>query len=45
MYDTNTKSNYNSVILNDIHVDIMDYIKPKSCNETEFRAMWDEFEW
>ena len=45
VYDTTTHSSYNSVILNDIHVDIMDYIKPKSCNETEFRSMWEEFEW
>jgi len=33
------------VVLNDIHIDIMDYIKPSYCNETEFRAMWTEFEW
>lgn len=33
------------VILNDIHIDIMDYIKPAYCNETQFRTMWTEFEW
>ncbi|KAL4064123.1 adaptin N terminal region-domain-containing protein [Scleroderma yunnanense] len=33
------------VILNDIHIDIMDYIKPAYCNETQFRSMWTEFEW
>ncbi|TFK38623.1 coatomer protein [Crucibulum laeve] len=33
------------VILNDIHVDIMDYIKPAYCNEAKFRSMWTEFEW
>ncbi|KIY48173.1 coatomer protein [Fistulina hepatica ATCC 64428] len=33
------------VILNDIHVDIMDYIKPAYCNEAQFRNMWTEFEW
>ncbi|KAK7045761.1 coatomer subunit beta [Paramarasmius palmivorus] len=33
------------VILNDIHIDIMDYIKPAYCNEAQFRAMWTEFEW
>lgn len=33
------------VVLNDIHVDIMDYIKPASCTETQFRSMWTEFEW
>ncbi|KZV81160.1 Coatomer, beta subunit [Exidia glandulosa HHB12029] len=33
------------VILNDIHIDIMDYIKPATCTETQFRSMWTEFEW
>lgn len=33
------------VILNDVHVDIMDYIKPAKCNEAKFRTMWNEFEW
>jgi len=33
------------VVLSDIHVDIMDYIKPAYCNETQFRSMWTEFEW
>jgi len=33
------------VILNDIHIDIMDYIKPAYCNESQFRTMWTEFEW
>ena len=35
----------NVVVLNDIHIDIMDYIVPASCTETEFRSMWAEFEW
>lgn len=33
------------VILNDVHVDIMSYIKPGKCSENRFRTMWDEFEW
>ncbi|KAG1786708.1 coatomer beta C-terminal region-domain-containing protein [Suillus plorans] len=33
------------VILNDIHINIMDYIKPAYCSETQFRSMWTEFEW
>ena len=28
-----------NIVLNDIHVDIMDYIKPASCNEAQVRAM------
>jgi len=33
------------VILNGIHIDPMDYIKPAYCNEAQFRSMWTEFEW
>ena len=33
------------VVLNDIHIDIMDYISPSYCTETQFRSMWTEFEW
>ncbi|WFD32371.1 coatomer subunit beta [Malassezia sp. CBS 17886] len=33
------------VVLNDIHVDIMDYISPAQCTETQFRSMWTGFEW
>ncbi|GAB0100045.1 Coatomer subunit beta [Sergentomyia squamirostris] len=43
VYDAGTVSN--CVVLNTIHIDIMDYIMPASCNDTEFRRMWQEFEW
>uniref|UniRef100_A0A7S3GLN9 Coatomer subunit beta n=1 Tax=Palpitomonas bilix TaxID=652834 RepID=A0A7S3GLN9_9EUKA len=33
------------VILNDVHVDIMDYMRPATCSDTKFRTMWAEFEW
>ena len=33
------------VVLNDIHIDIMDYIMPATCTDLEFRQMWAEFEW
>ncbi|KAK8545362.1 hypothetical protein V6N13_066648 [Hibiscus sabdariffa] len=33
------------VVLNDIHIDIMDYISPAVCTDTAFRTMWAEFEW
>lgn len=46
VYDvTGAASDRNCVVLNDIHIDIMDYIVPASCNDTEFRQMWAEFEW
>mmetsp|Transcript_56256 Transcript_56256/g.85123 ORF Transcript_56256/g.85123 Transcript_56256/m.85123 type:complete len:963 (+) Transcript_56256:46-2934(+) len=31
--------------LNDIHMDIMDYIRPATCTDELFRSMWAEFEW
>ncbi|KAJ9095248.1 hypothetical protein QFC21_005614 [Naganishia friedmannii] len=34
-----------NIVLNDVHVDIMDYIKPAYVNEAQFRSMWTEFEW
>lgn len=43
VYDTSTTSNV--VVLNTIHIDIMDYIMPASCTDTEFRQMWQDFEW
>ena len=39
------QSDRNCVVLNDIHIDIMDYIVPARCTDTEFRKMWAEFEW
>lgn len=33
------------MVLNDIHIDIMDYIVPATCTDAEFRQMWAEFEW
>ncbi len=38
-------SDSSCVILNDIHIDVMDYIFPAECTNVEFRAMWAEFEW
>ncbi|RDL42241.1 Coatomer subunit beta [Venustampulla echinocandica] len=45
VYDGASSTENNVVILNDVHVDIMDYIHPAVCTETEFRTMWTEFEW
>jgi coatomer subunit beta len=43
VYDTTNTTNV--VVLNTIHIDIMDYIIPASCTDAEFRTMWIEFEW
>ena len=45
VYDGPSSTENNVVILNDVHVDIMDYIQPAHCTETKFRTMWTEFEW
>eukprot|EP00906_Rhabdomonas_costata_P026571 RCo037862 len=46
VYDlTSSYSERNCVILNDIHIDIMDYISPATCPAAQFRTMWAEFEW
>jgi len=38
-------SDRNCVILNEIRIDIMDYIVPAVCTEQQFRTWWREFEW
>lgn len=45
VYDGQHSDDSTIVILNDVHVDIMDYIKPATCTESTFRKMWNEFEW
>lgn len=46
VYDVSgSTSDRNVVVLNDIHIDIMDYIVPAVCTDNEFRQMWAEFEW
>eukprot|EP00899_Mesostigma_viride_P014322 jgi/Mesvir1/22891/Mv19414-RA.1 len=45
VYETTAASDRNVVVLNDIHIDIMDYISPASCADVTFRNMWAEFEW
>lgn len=33
------------VVLNDINIDIMDYIIPSTCTDAKFAKMWVAFEW
>jgi coatomer subunit beta len=37
--------NKSCVVLNEIHIDILDYITPAYCDDASFRAMWQEFGW
>ncbi|KAJ2820672.1 coatomer subunit beta, partial [Coemansia erecta] len=45
VYDGPSVNDSHSIMLNDIHVDIMEYIRPARCDEGQFHAMWTEFEW
>ncbi|KAJ3680538.1 hypothetical protein LUZ60_016816 [Juncus effusus] len=45
VYETSNVTERNVVVLNDIHIDIMDYMSPASCADVAFRNMWAEFEW
>lgn len=45
IYDGAHGEDAHYVILNDVHVDIMDYIKPAKANDESFRTMWNAFEW
>ena len=45
VYEGTSVLDRNVVVLNDIHIDIMDYISPAHCADVAFRNMWAEFEW
>ncbi|CAN4118777.1 unnamed protein product [Withania somnifera] len=45
VYETSHVFDRMVVVLNDIHIDIMDYISPAVCSDAAFRTMWAEFEW
>ncbi|KAM7513441.1 hypothetical protein LguiB_012316 [Lonicera macranthoides] len=45
VYETSNVHERTVVVLNDIHIDIMDYISPAACSDAAFRTMWAEFEW
>ena len=45
VFDNSSTAQKTYVALNDIQLDIMDYIRPAECKSEEFRAMWAEFEW
>lgn len=45
VYDDTATQERAYINLNDIHMDIMDYIRPAVCTDEAFRSMWAEFEW
>lgn len=42
---TQVTADRNCVPLNEIRIDIIDYIRPATCTDIKFRQMWAEFEW
>lgn len=45
VFDNASSAQKTFVNLNDIQLDIMDYIRAGECKMEDFRAMWAEFEW
>ena len=45
VYEDASTATRHYVHLNEIGLDIMDYITPGNCTEEAFRTMWSEFEW
>jgi coatomer subunit beta len=45
VYDNTAGTDQTVVVLNSVHVDIADYIRPATCDAQTFRTMWQEFEW
>ena len=46
VYDTTgANSDKNIVVMNCIHMDIMDYVHPEFCSQKQFTNYWVEFEW
>ncbi|XP_059641322.1 coatomer subunit beta-1-like [Cornus florida] len=45
VYETSNVLERNVIVLDDINIDIMDYISPSACADAVFRTMWAEFEW
>ena len=45
VYDGQHSDESNIVILSEVSVDVMDYVKPATCTENTFRKMWTELEW
>eukprot|EP00934_Nitzschia_sp_Nitz4_P000928 Nitzschia sp. Nitz4//scaffold7_size249615//210549//214104//NITZ4_001208-RA/size249615-augustus-gene-0.40-mRNA-1//-1//CDS//3329558535//928//frame0 len=45
VYEDMSTQEQKFIHLNDIYMDIMDYIRPATCSDELFRSMWAEFEW
>ncbi|PRT52582.1 Coatomer subunit beta [Wickerhamiella sorbophila] len=45
VYHGKTAAEATYIILHDLRVNVLDYVKPATASETEFRSMWTVFEW
>ena len=45
IYFDGLQKNQSCLHLGEIHVDILDYIKPAECTDLEFRSNWTSYEW
>lgn len=45
VFDNASNAQKTIVNMNDIQLNIMDYIRPAECKTDDFRSMWAEFEW
>lgn len=44
-YEQKSAADKESIVLNEVNVDILDYIDKGTVSELQFRTMWSEFEW
>ncbi|VDL58402.1 unnamed protein product [Hymenolepis diminuta] len=46
VYDTRgSAGESNWIVLSDIRIDILEYIQPATCSDSDFRTMWSDFDW
>eukprot|EP01068_Selenidium_serpulae_P002825 Selendium_serpulae@DN2696_c0_g1_i3.p1 len=44
-YDKRSAADKECLVLNELHIDLLDYIQRSWIGEVQFRTMWSEFEW
>ncbi len=45
IYDSSSGADKTIVVLNNINIDIVDFMAPATCSDSAYHAMWLEFEW
>jgi len=44
-YDKRSAADKECLVLNELHIDLLDYVQRSWIGELQFRSMWSEFEW